>query len=225
MSRNPTGSPTYNRLLDGVRYFRHEIFPDRREVYEKAAHEPQHPHALIITCSDSRIDPELITQSGPGDIFVTRNIGNVVPPYGEAANSVSAVVEFALVVLGVQDIVVCGHTDCGAMKGLLDPHLLASLPATQAWLAHAEAALSIVRYRNADMSGPATLLDLIEENVLLQMVHLQTYPSIAGRLAQGTLALHGWIYDIGHGDVLLYHGGRSRFISIDEVPAGEPVEA
>src|SRR5215469_5550280 len=110
---------TYARLLAGLRRFRYEIFPSRRDVYEQAAREPQHPHALIVTCSDSRIDPELITQSGPGEIFVARNIGNLVPAYGDALGGVSAIIEYAVAALEVSQVVVCGHSDCGAMVGLL----------------------------------------------------------------------------------------------------------
>src|SRR5436305_23858 len=117
---NPlSGAHSMNRLLDGVRRFRHEIYPSRREVYKEAARRPQRPHTLFITCADSRIDPELITQSGTGEIFVTRNIGNLVPPYGEMLGGVSAVIEYAVAALRVDHVVICGHTDCGAMKASL----------------------------------------------------------------------------------------------------------
>src|SRR5947209_5243064 len=107
------------RLLSGVRQFRQNVFPKRREVYEQLMEEGQEPHALFITCADSRIDPELITQSGPGDIFVARNIGNIVPAYGEVLGGVSAVIEYAVSALEVDQVVICGHSDCGAMKGLM----------------------------------------------------------------------------------------------------------
>jgi carbonic anhydrase len=213
---------TYARLLAGLRRFRYEIFPSRRDVYEKAAREPQRPHALIVTCSDSRIDPELITQSGPGEIFVARNIGNLVPPYGQKGDPVAAVIEFAVASLGVEEIVVCGHTDCGAMKGLLDSDTLAASPATAEWLRYAEAALSTVRCRDATLQEPCTLCELIEENVLLQITHLKTHPSVAGGLARDALSIHGWVYDIGRGDVLVYDPVPGRFLSIDEIP--QPVE-
>ena len=140
---------TKQKLLSGVRSFQREIFAKNREVYEQAASRPQNPHSLIITCADSRVDPELLTQSGPGDIFVTRNIGNLVPAYGEMLGGVSAVIEYAVLALNVNLIVVCGHTDCGAMKGLLDRGNLAEMPTVNVWLRNAETALSVVEARAA----------------------------------------------------------------------------
>src|SRR4051794_36399317 len=116
---NDHSANAMTRLLEGVRKFRRDVYAKNRETYERVAREPQSPDTLFITCADSRIDPELLTQSGPGDIFVTRNIGNLVPAYGQMMGGVSAVIEYATVVLGVHQIVVCGHTDCGAIKALL----------------------------------------------------------------------------------------------------------
>src|SRR3954453_23363904 len=107
------------RLLAGVRRFQEEVYPERKNEYQQVVREGQRPHALFITCADSRIDPELITQSGPGDIFVSRNIGNIVPPYGEVWGGVSAIIEYAVSALQVNQVVICGHSDCGAMIGLL----------------------------------------------------------------------------------------------------------
>ena len=225
MPVNDIARQTYPRLLAGLRKFRHEVYPKQRSVYEKAVREPQHPHALVIACSDSRIDPELITQSGPGDIFVTRNIGNLVPTYGETQSAVSAVIEYAVAVLGVNDIVVCGHTDCGAMKSLTHRETLADYPATRSWLHNAETAIVTVRSRRNALDGPFSLLQLIEENVLQQLLHLKTHPSVAGGLARETLSIHGWVYDIGQGDIRLYDSHLGQFVSIDAVPAVEPVEA
>src|SRR5215469_6591538 len=109
------------RLIAGVRQFQREVYPRRKAEYQQLVREGQKPHALFIACADSRIDPEQITQSGPGEIFVTRNIGNLVPAYGEMLGGVSAVIEYAVAALGVSHVVVCGHTDCGAMKALLQP--------------------------------------------------------------------------------------------------------
>src|SRR5579875_2464780 len=131
------------QLKDGVRKFRTEVYPERAEMFAHAASEPQKPHTLFITCADSRIDPNEITSSGTGEVFVTRNIGNMVPAYGEMLGGVSAVVEFAVSMLRVQHVVVCGHSDCGAMKALLQPESVAGLPTLTNWLTNAHAALSV----------------------------------------------------------------------------------
>jgi len=207
-------------LLAGVRRFRRTIYPQNRERYERAARQPQKPHTLFVTCSDSRIDPELLTQSGPGDIFVTRNIGNLVPAYGEMLGGVSAVIEYAVEALAVQQIVVCGHTDCGAMKGLLHRDKLTGMPTVNNWLRNAEAALSVVKARNTAVGEHAELEELIAENVLLQMNHLRTHPSVAGKIAQQKLSVYGWTYDIGNGSVNMYDTTTEKFISLDDFPTG-----
>jgi carbonic anhydrase len=209
------------RLLEGVRRFRHEVYPHRREVYQEAARTPQRPHTLFITCADSRIDPELITQSGPGEIFVTRNVGNLVPAYGEMLGGVSAVIEYATLALGVRQAVICGHTDCGAMKALLHPERAAKLPTVKAWLRNAEAARRIVEARGRAADEEHVLNGLIEENVLVQLIHLRTHPSVAGRLAEGSLTVHGWVYDISNGDVRIHDAGSGRFVPIDDLPITE----
>jgi carbonic anhydrase len=205
-----------NRLLEGVRHFRHEIYPTRRDIYEEAARTAQRPHTLFITCADSRIDPELITHSGPGEIFVARNVGNLVPAYGEVLGGVSAVIEYAVAALGVQHAVICGHTDCGAMKALLHPEQTQKMPTVTAWLRNAEAARRVVAVRNHQADGKHVLDALIEENVLLQLVHLRTHPSVAGALAQRTLTLSGWVYDIGKGDVRIHDSASGRFVPVDD---------
>jgi carbonic anhydrase len=203
-----------DRLIAGVLRFQREVYPRHEASYKRLAREGQKPHALFITCADSRIGPELITQSAPGEIFVARNIGNLVPAYGEVLGGVSALVEYAVAALQVSHVVVCGHSDCGAMIGLLHPEKVAGLPTVQSWLRHGEAALSIVRKHNPGAGEPATLEQLIEENVVQQLHHLRTHPSVAGRLAAGTLALSGWVYDIGHGQVRTYHEDRGKFLPV-----------
>ena len=132
-------------LKAGIRKFRTEVYPKNKATYLKAVSEPQRPHALFITCADSRLDPELITQSGTGDIFVTRNIGNLVPAYGEMMGGVSAVVEYAVTGLKVQHVVICGHSDCGAMKALVRPESLTEMPAVRNWMNNAAAAMSVAK--------------------------------------------------------------------------------
>jgi carbonic anhydrase len=197
-------------LKAGIRRFRTEVYPEQEEIYRKAASEPQRPHALFVTCADSRIDPDLITQSGPGDLFVTRNIGNLVPAYGEMLGGVSAVIEYAVTALKVQHVVVCGHTDCGAMKGLLHPEAVEKMPTVQRWLRNADAALSVANSLAEHDEKPSKLMRrLTEENVLLQLQHLRTHPSVAGAMARKELTVSGWVYDIGSGEVRISaDGGR-----------------
>lgn len=198
------------RLMHGIHKFQTEVYPQHKQDYVEAANNPQQPHTLVITCSDSRIDPELITQSGPGEIFVTRNVGNMVPPYGEMLGGVSSVIEYAVSALKVQHVVICGHSDCGAMKALLNPHSLDKLPTVRRWLHNGEAALSV-----ANEIDPSTdmLSKLTEQNVLMQVRHATTHPSVAGAMARGELSVGGWVYDIAKGDVRIYNDKTGKFES------------
>jgi carbonic anhydrase len=215
---SPEIADSQRRLLTGLRNFRQEIYPQRKAAYKQLMREGQKPHALFITCADSRIDPELLTRSGPGEIFVSRNIGNLVPAYGQMLGGVSAVIEYAVIALNVSQVVVCGHTDCGAMKGLLHPEKVAKMPTVKSWLRNGEAALSIVQAKANATDEHHALEQLIEENVLLQMNHLRTHPSVAGRTAQGNLAVAGWVYDIGHGTVRIFDENSSKFVPFDQLP-------
>lgn len=200
-------------IVEGFRQFRHEVFPQQEELFKKLAH-AQNPRAMFITCADSRIVPELITQSSPGDLFVTRNVGNVVPPYGQMNGGVSTAIEFAVMALGVQHIIVCGHSDCGAMKAVLAPQTLEGMPTVKAWLRHAEVARTVV----AQTCGCATqehLGVLTEENVVAQLDHLKTHPSVAARLASGQLFIHGWVYDIETSAIKAYDAQEGRFRALD----------
>ncbi len=212
MSRRPK---PIRRLLDGVRSFRERAFPAKQSLFERLA-TGQSPHTLFITCADSRISPEMITQTGPGDMFVCRNIGNIVPAYGEMMGGVSAVVEYACTALGVSDVVVCGHSDCGAMKGLLDPAKagLEKMPTVASWLRNAEAARSVVAVTKPDLQGTPLVEALVEQNVRLQLSHLRTHPSVAAGLADGRLTLHGWVYDIKSGQVSEFDSDEKRLVPI-----------
>jgi carbonic anhydrase len=203
------------QLKAGIRRFRTEIYPKHEETYRNAVKEPQRPHALFVACADSRIDPELITQSGPGDLFVTRNVGNLVPAYGEMMGGVSAVIEYAVTALKVEHIVICGHSDCGAMKALLDPESLESMPTVKSWLKNSHAALSVARSLGL-RDEPASVLNrrLTEENVVLQMQHLRTHPSVAGAMAREELTISGWVYDIASGEVRISEDGGRVFHSV-----------
>jgi len=203
------------KLLDGVRRFTNDVFPEKKDAYEKVMRFGQSPHTLFLTCADSRIEPAAVTQSQPGEIFVSRNIGNLVPAYGEMLGGISAVIEYAVAALEVKQVVICGHSDCGAMKGLLNPEQVAALPTVRSWLRNAEAALSVAQALHGTQEA---LLDLlIQQNVLLQMNHLKTHPSIAGALAKGKVEVSGWVYDIGSGTVSIYDEVTRKFEPVKEL--------
>jgi carbonic anhydrase len=202
-------------LKSRVRRFRKEVYPKYEAAYLQSVSEPQRPEALFITCADSRVDPESITQSLTGDLFVTRNVGNLVPAYGEMMGGVSAVIEYAVNALKVKHVVVCGHSDCGAMKGLLNPEALATMPTVKSWLKNAHAALSVAESLAEPDEKPSALLwRLTKENVLLQMQHLRTHPSVAGAMAREELTISGWVYDIGKGEVSISKDGGRVFVPI-----------
>ena len=203
------------KLVQGVHAFQANIFRSQSELFERLS-SGQNPQALFITCSDSRINPNLITQTDPGDLFIIRNAGNIVPPYGAANGGEGATVEFAVAGLGVPDIIVCGHSHCGAMKGLLDPSALKELPAMSAWLTHAEATRRIVREKYTDRTNSALLTTTVEENVLVQLENLRTHPTVAAGIARGKLKLHGWVYKIETGEVFAYDPERGQFLPIAE---------
>jgi carbonic anhydrase len=211
--------PVLEQLKNGVRRFRSEIYPAQAEVFAQAATEPQRPHTLFITCADSRIDPNALTSTGPGEVFVTRNIGNMIPAYGEMLGGVSAVIEFAVTALGVRHAVICGHTDCGAMKALLDPSSTAKMPSVRNWLKNAQTALAVantLHEHDVPTSGQAhaerPLVDVLtEQNVLLQIQHLKTHPSIATAMTLGDLTISGWIYDIASGTVSIAENNNPTF--------------
>ncbi len=205
------------KLVQGIHHFQSSIFSSQRELFERLA-TGQHPDALFITCSDSRISPNLITQTGPGDLFILRNAGNIVPPHSAANNGEAATIEFAITGLGIRDIIVCGHSLCGAMKALVQPNSLREMPAMAAWLSHAEAVRCIAKQKYSHLADQALLTATAQENVLVQLTNLQTHPAVAVGLAQGTLKLHGWMYKIETGEIFAYDPGRSQFVPLADRP-------
>ncbi|MEB3236679.1 MAG: carbonic anhydrase [Candidatus Sericytochromatia bacterium] len=203
------------KLVEGVQKFKNQVFDEHRELFAKLAL-GQAPEALFITCADSRISPSLLTQSKPGEIFIIRNAGNIVPPHGAANGGEGATVEYAVAVLGVKDIIVCGHSDCGAMKAVLKPETLDELPTVRAWLNHAETTRRIVRTKHAHLEGQDRVDAAIEENVLVQLEHLRTLPSVAVRLAKGDLRLHAWVYQIDTGAIRSFDAMTGRFVPLTD---------
>ncbi|PSF05984.1 carbonic anhydrase [Marinobacter fuscus] len=193
-----------DHIVRGVLDFRKNVYPERKDLFRSLA-DSQNPDILFITCSDSRIDPNLMTGSVPGDLFICRNAGNVIPPHSNETGSMTASIEYAVAVLKVRHIIVCGHTDCGAIKGALDIPALKGLPHVKEWLGHCRSAMEIVRERHGIDGEQALdvkyLNEAIEENVSQQVQHLRTHPVVAAKLATGKIEVHGWVYDIKSGNI------------------------
>lgn len=202
------------KLISGIAQFRNSSYEERKKLFSELA-TGQSPEVLFITCSDSRIDPNLVTHTEPGDLFIIRNAGNIVPPHVRTAGGVTASIEFAVAALGVKHIVVCGHSDCGAMKGALNPGALTDLPHVQNWLEHSRGAVDAVRARAGDDTSE-TLSDVTEENVVLQLQHLRTHPAVLAKLATGEVDLHGWVYDIEHGTISAFDEETGQFLPVEE---------
>jgi carbonic anhydrase len=192
-------------LIKGIREFQSSYFQQNQELFEQLG-EGQTPSVLFITCSDSRIVPSLIVQADPGDLFVIRNAGNIMPPFGAANGGEGAALEYAIQALNIDQIIVCGHNHCGAMKGLLKLNELQdSMPLVYDWLKHADATRQVVKENYSEFKGEELLDITIAENVLNQMDNLKTYPSVRSRLQQGRLHMYGWIYEIETGQVEAYN--------------------
>jgi carbonic anhydrase len=188
------------RILHGVAKFQSEVYPAQRAMFESLRHR-QEPLALFITCADARVVPNLFTQTEPGDIFIERNPGNMVPPYVEFVGGVTAGVEYSMLVLKVPLIVVCGHTDCGVMKALLHPERVEGMPGVRHWMGHGFSARNRMLRVFADAPEEEQLQKLTELNVLAQIEHIKTHPSVRDRLHQGDVEIRGWVYGIGDGAV------------------------
>lgn len=201
-----------DKVLKGLVTFQKEVFAKKKTLFASLSKQ-QRPSVLFITCSDSRIDPSLLTQTDPGELFIIRNAGNLIPTYGAAIGGSTATIEYGVSVLQVEDIIVCGHTDCGAMKALLHPEKLEELPAVKAWLQHAETTARIVKDHCAHLKGDELFAATIKENVLVQLDHLKTHPAVATRLRRGDLRLHGWVYSIGTGEVWVYDQEKKEFVN------------
>lgn len=206
------------KLVQGLHKFRTEIYPGQKALYQELAN-GQNPDTLFITCSDSRITPNELTQTEPGDLFILRNAGNLIPAYnGTQIGGEGATIEFAITELGVKHVVVCGHTLCGAMKALLHPEKLAGVPQVAKWLAHAEPTRRLVEENYAHLNETDRTTVMAEENVLLQIENLRTHPAVRSKLARGELSLHAWVFKIQTAEVFQFNSETSQF----ELFAGKP---
>lgn len=201
------------RLYKGIHKFQSSHFKKEEEFFRRLS-KSQKPEVLFITCADSRVDPNLVTQSKPGELFILRNVGNIVPPYDaiKDKNSVAAALEFAVLSLKVADIIVCGHSNCGAMQSLYqDEGELRDMPHLLEWIALAEPVKRHVEQYYREMPQDKRERITEKENILEQLRNIETYPFVAEALKEGTLYLHGWYYDIGTGDVLSYDPSTDKF--------------
>lgn len=201
-------------LIDGVHKFRQDQFGRYKTLFKKLSKEGQNPHTLFITCCDSRVLAELITQSKPGDLFVVKNIGNIVPPFSSigSTNSTAAAIEFAVQNLGVNDIVVCGHSQCGAMRALLKgvpdkthtPHLVE-------WLTVADPVLDIIQKKYRHLGEDDQCTTAAQENVLFSLENLHTYPCVMKKLEEKSLQLHGWFFKIATAELFAFDPEKKQF--------------
>ncbi len=209
-------------IIDGFLKFQREAFPERVKLFKDLANQ-QSPRALFISCSDSRLVPELVTQREPGDLFVIRNAGNIVPSYGPEPGGVSASVEYAVAALQVSDIVICGHSDCGAMTAIATCKCLDHMPAVGSWLRYADSA-RVVNEARQHKDEAAKVSSMVRENVIAQLANIQTHPSVRLALEEGRIALHGWIYDIESGLIEAFDGSRGTFVSLADNPEVQAIK-
>lgn len=205
------------KLVQGIHQFQQSAFADQKRLFERLS-KGQQPLALFITCSDSRINPNLITQTDPGELFIMRNAGNIVPPYGAVRGGEAATIEYAVSILKVKDVIICGHSLCGAMSAILNPSSTDELPAVRDFLCHAEATARIIKENYSHLTdGQARLTATVEENVLVQLENLRTHPSVAAAMMRGDLKIHGWVYKFETGHVFAYEPEHGQFLPIEEV--------
>ena len=202
-----------DKIFQGLYQFRSQAVSCHRDLFKTLSH-CQTPVALFITCSDSRLNPNLITQTEPGELFVLRNAGAIVPPYGQGDGGEAASIEYALRVLKVQDVVICGHSHCGAMSAVAHNTPLAGLPALEKWLSYSRDTQATVDRHYTDLCGAQRVTATIQENVLLQIENLGTHPAVAEAVERAALTLHGWVYEIETGEVFTFDPLSQQFLPL-----------
>lgn len=201
------------KLIRGLDTFRQTYVSSHQELLEQLSH-GQKPRVLFVACSDSRVDPNLITDTDVGELFVIRNAGNIIPPYGAANGGEGGTIEYAINALGIEQVVICGHSNCGAMKGLLKLNKLQKdMPLVYDWLKHAESTRRLVMENYPHYEDKDLMDMLVAENVLIQIDNLKTYPIVRARIHQGRLKIYAWVYNIETGNVLAYDARTHTYIS------------
>lgn len=203
------------KIARGVIEFQKNVYLEKQDLFKTLA-KGQRPKILFITCSDSRVDSSLITQTDPGDMFVIQNAGNIIPPHGAPFEGIAASIEYAVSVLNVEHIIVCGHSNCGAMAALLNLDTLDALPSIKHWLSFAEATRTIVEAKSEGMSKEEQVACCIKTNIAVQLRHLKTIPSIAAKMDQGQISLHGWVYHIESGEIEVCNQADHSFAPLQE---------
>jgi carbonic anhydrase len=201
------------QLIDGYARFRSNVFPQQSVLFEKLS-KGQQPQALFICCSDSRVVPEMVMQCDPGTLFPCRSVGNLVPPPTETASGIAATIEYAVRVLKIPDLIVCGHSDCGAMKGILESEKIEALPAVRSYLQHAGPSskwLTRLLKDATSLSFEEKLRLLTEANVIVQLQNLRAHPTVDEALKKKTVQVHGWVYDIGTGGIQQFDSEQGCF--------------
>ena len=205
------------KIVEGIHSFQQSDFQEEQEFFQALA-KGQSPRALFITCSDSRIAPNRLTKTNPGELFILRTAGNIVPPYGAVMGGEAATVEYAIAALKIHHVIVCGHSHCGAMSGLLAPDMIETLPAVQAYLGHAESTRRIMEENYSHITDFHERLDrTVEENVLAQLENLRTHPTVAAAIGRKELELHGWVYKFETGEVFAFDPAIHDFAPLDQV--------
>ena len=202
------------KIVTGYVYFLSNFFNSKKVLFSKLS-SGQSPEVLFITCSDSRVDPNLLTNSEPGELFVIRNAGNIVPPHTNTTCGFAASIEFAINAIGIKHIIVCGHSDCGAMKGALDGSKTKNLPNVQKWLNHTKPAVDYLKAK-PKFTKRVDMTELTQQNVLLQIQNLITHPCIVEKIKIGSIDIHGWVYDIGQGSIKVFDESTNLFISFEQ---------
>jgi carbonic anhydrase len=203
------------KLEAGIHHFQSNYFATNRGLFERLAEKGQRPETLFITCCDSRVVPNLITTTAPGELFIVRNVGNVVPSMGRGmAGGVSAAIEYAVEVLGVGHVIVCGHTHCGAIEAILHPERVAHLRFVSRWLAESARIPTLIEERYGHLEGEARLTAAVQENTLIQLENLRSFDFVARRLEAGTLKMSGWVFKIATGQVFDYDPISQQFLQL-----------
>jgi carbonic anhydrase len=203
------------KLEAGIHHFQANYFASNRGLFERLAETGQRPETLFITCSDSRVVPTLITNAAPGELFIVRNIGNIVPSVARGVlGGVSAAIEYAVEVLQVGHVIVCGHTNCGAIDAILHPERVAHLPFVSRWLAESSRIPKLIDERYGSLDGDARMTAAVQENVLVQLENLRSFEFVARRLDSGALKMSGWVFKIATGEVFDYDPVPEQFFQL-----------